>query len=408
MQNKMGAPLDGLRVVEFSSFVAGPLGGMTLAQLGADVIRVDPIQGGPDAGRWPLSTRSNKSLFWDGLNKCKRSVALDVRDPAGRELVVGLATAPGPHGGILLENQPGRGWLSRDALSNARSDCIHVHIDGSADGRPAVDYTVNPEVGLPWMSGPEDEAGPVNHVLPAWDLLTGATASVGLLSALRHRDATGQGRYIAISLADVALAGVAGMGWLTEAEERGDRERSGNHMYGAYGVDFATRDGQRIMVVALTSRQWKALVQTTGTAEVFTAVERSLGTDLMNEGARYTHREIITAVLKPWFAARDTAEIEAALDASRALWSRYRRTSDVVSDFRAGSVSQVLAEVDQPGTGPVISARSPLRLDAEYGPISAAPGLGEHTEEVLSEVLGLSPREVGTLRDQGIIRLAES
>lgn len=407
MQNDAGRPLNGLRVVEFSSFVAGPLGGMTLAQLGADVIRVDPLKGGPDSGRWPLSTRSNKSLFWDGLNKGKRSVTIDVRNPDGQDLLVGLATAPGPNGGVLLENQPGRGWLAPEALSAARADCIHVHIDGSADGRPAVDYTVNPEVGLPWMSGPEHEAAPVNHVLPAWDLLTGATASVGLLAALRHRDTTGEGRYIAISLADVALAGVAGMGWLTEVEERGDRERAGNYMYGAYGVDFATRDGHHFMVVALTSRQWKALMQATGTADVFTALESSLQIDLMDEGARYTHREVITAVLKPWFSSRDAAQIREELDASRALWSQYRRTSDVVSDFRAGSVSDVLAEVDQPGTGPVISARSPLRLDAQYGPTSTAPQLGEHTEQVLSEVLGLSTTELGRLGDDGVIRLPE-
>lgn len=395
--------LDGLRVIEFSSFVAGPLGGMTLAQLGADVIRVDPINGAPDAHRWPLSAKSNRSLFWDGLNKGKRSVAIDVRSPAGQELLVGLAAAPGPQGGILIENQPGRSWLAPEALRQVRSDCIHVHIEGHADGRPAVDYTINPEMGVPWMTGPENSAGPVNHVLPAWDLLTGATASIGLLAALRHRDLTGEGRYIAISLADVALAGLASMGWLTEAEERGGRDRTGNYLYGAYGIDFATRDGERVMVVALTGRQWKVLVQATGTAAVFAALETALDINLADEGVRYLHRETLTAVLKPWFAARDMEEVERALNGVGALWSRYRHPSEVVTDFRAGTSSGVLAEVDQPGTGPVISSRSPLRLDAGYGPTASAPHRGEHTEQVLSEVLGLTAREIGKLRNDGVI-----
>ena len=103
-----GGVLGGLRVVEGSAFVAAPLGGMTLAQLGADVIRFDQIGGGLDHQRWPLAA-DGQSLFWAGLNKGKRSIQLDLRSPDGRELAVALVTAPGEQAGLFLTNFPARG-----------------------------------------------------------------------------------------------------------------------------------------------------------------------------------------------------------------------------------------------------------------------------------------------------------
>ena len=114
----MPGVLNGLRVIEGSAFVAAPLGGMTLAQLGADVIRFDPIAGGLDRHRWPV-TEQGASLFWAGMNKGKRSVRIDLTSPRGRELVTELITAPGPDCGLFLTNFPARGFLDYDALGIA-------------------------------------------------------------------------------------------------------------------------------------------------------------------------------------------------------------------------------------------------------------------------------------------------
>ena len=103
----MSGVLEGLRVIEGSAFVAAPLGGMTLAQLGADVIRFDQIGGGLDNTRWPLA-ENGQSLFWAGLNKGKRSIQLDLRTEEGRELVAALVTAPGDDAGLFLTNFPAR------------------------------------------------------------------------------------------------------------------------------------------------------------------------------------------------------------------------------------------------------------------------------------------------------------
>ena len=158
--------LAGLRLVEASAFVAAPSGGMALAQLGAEVIRIDPPGGGLDYRRWPV-TADNASLFWAGLNKCKRSVVIDTAREEGRELAMALVCAPGADAGLLLTNLPPRGWLSYEALSRRRPDLIQLTVQGTRSGGSAVDYTVNPTLGLPGITGPLDRAGPVNHVLPA-------------------------------------------------------------------------------------------------------------------------------------------------------------------------------------------------------------------------------------------------
>ena len=394
----MNRPLNGLQVVECASFVAGPTGGMTLAQLGASVIRIDPLGGGSDHLRWPVD-RAGESFYWASLNKGKRSVAVDMRADEGRELVLGLVSAAG----VLVDNVVGRRWMSHEALTARRADLIHVRVQGYPDGRPAVDYTVNAEVGIPQITGTEEGAAPVNHVLPAWDLVAGLSVSTAVLAALFARATTGEGTFVELALSDVALAGVANLGWLSEAAERGtERPRHGNHVYGSFGVDFACSDGQRVMVVALTPGQWSALTSVTGTNEVFAALEQALSADLTEEAERYRLRDTIAAVLKPWFLARDSKTVSDELDAARVLWGRYQGMTDVVAAHRIGAHA-VLADLTlQDGTSG-ITARSPIRFDGDHGDAGATPVLGRETDEVLAEVLGLSAAEIGGLHDRGVV-----
>jgi 2-methylfumaryl-CoA isomerase len=387
-------PLQGLRVIECASFVAAPSACLTLAQLGADVIRVDPIGGAADYRRWPVAP-TGTSLYWTALNRGKRSVTVNMRSDEGRELVTALVA----EAGIFVDNAVGRRWLSYENLSARRRDLIQLHLQGRPDGTPAVDYTVNAEVGVPTITGRESDAAPVNHVLPAWDLLTGMTVTTGVLAALHERTQTGKGAYIELALADVAAAGVANLGWLGEAQLRGtERPKHGNHVYGSFGIDFETSDGQRVMVVALTEGQWHALRKVTGTEAVFSALEPALDVDLNQEADRYRIRETIAAILRPWFAARPLAEVSKDLDSARVLWGRYRGMPEV-----AASVSGVLSTVDQPGIGEVPSARSPLRWHGAYGETAVASALGEDTDQVLGEVLGLPAPEIGRLRDGGVV-----
>ncbi|WP_067674458.1 CoA transferase [Nocardia miyunensis] len=396
------APLSGLRVVECASFVAGPTGGMTLAQLGAEVIRIDPVGGGSDHLRWPLGP-DGQSYYWTSLNKGKRSVSIDMRSDAGRELVLALIGAPGPDSGILVDNVVGRRWMANSVLTAQRPDLIHLRVQGYPDGRPAVDYTVNAEIGVPQLTGGDPGGVPVNHVLPAWDLIAGLTVSTGVLAAVHDRSRTGRGAYLELALADVALAGVANLGWLSEVADRGsDRPRHGNHLYGSFGSDFACADGVRVMVVALTEGQWDALCKATGTEHVFAALEPALEVDLAREADRYRLRETIAAVLRPWFEAREFSCVSEELDAARVVWGRYTAMTDVVAAHRDGG-HPVLADVRLPGASEAITARSPMRWDGHYGEPGEAPALGRDTEAVLGEVLGLSTAEIGRLAADGVI-----
>jgi 2-methylfumaryl-CoA isomerase len=394
------APLDGLTVLEVSSFVAAPLGGMTLAQLGADVIRVDPVGGAADVGRWPLAP-SGVSLYWTGLNKGKRSVTLNFRDRQGQDLLGELLAASGPGGGIVLTNA-GQGWLGYPALARIRPDLIHLQIQGHRDGRRAVDYTVNAATGFPFITGPEGLEGPVNHVLPAWDVACGLYAAIGLLAAERRRARTGAGSAITLALADVALAVAGHLGYLAEVQVNGtERPRIGNHLYGGLARDFATADGERVMVIVLTRRHFADLAAATGLDGVFAELERLLGADFGEEGDRYRHRKVIAALLEPWFAGRALAEVEQGLAGTSVLWSRYRRFTDLVTDGTLAA-SPLLAEIDQPGVGRLLAPGSPLATDGTTGP-RPAPALGADTAAVLTGLLGLSAADIWALTERGII-----
>src|SRR5260370_15022654 len=226
----MGAGiLAGLRVVEISAFIAAPLGGATLAAMGADVIRVDPPGGGVDIGRWPL--HRGRSLYWAGLNLGKRSVTIDMRHSAGEEKVAKLITAPGEGGGIFLTNLPVSGWNSYEELKKLRADLIMLVITGSRDGGTAVDYTVNAALGFPYVTGPEGTPSPVNHVLPAWDAMTGFLASTAILAAERHRRATGEGQLVELRPSGLGLSVAGHLGFIGEAGlEDGPPGRFRNHL----------------------------------------------------------------------------------------------------------------------------------------------------------------------------------
>lgn len=400
-------PLSGLRVVEGSAFVAAPSGGMALARLGAEVIRFDPIEGALDGGRWPLAP-SGVSLFWTGLNKGKKSVRVDIRRPEGRELVAAIITAPGPDAGIFLTNFPARGWLSYRELQRARGDLIMVELQGNSDGSSEVDYTVHPATGFPWATGPAYVNEPTNSLLPSWDLLLGVNAALAILAAERVRSRTGAGDLIQIALSDVALGTVGDLGRIAQAELGGsDVARDGNYLYGSFGHDFATKDGRRLMVVALTTRQWEALMTVTGLGMRFDELARFLNVDLDTEGARYECREFIASVLRPWFAAHTLAELREKLSGTGVSWGPYQTFAQLVGeDHRCSPLNPMFERIEQPGVGQVLTARSPLRwLETEMPPPLPAPQPGQHTEEVLTQVLGLGQSEISRLVEDGVVAL---
>ena len=396
----MSGILEGLTVVEGSAYVAAPLGGMTLAQLGAVVIRFDDLRGGLDHTRWPLAA-DGQSLFWAGMNKGKRSLSVNLRSPAGRELVSELIA----RAGAFLTNFPARGWLAYETLTERREDLVMVHLKGNRDGTSEVDYTVNPATGFPWATGPRNLTEPLNSVLPAWDIAMGELSAVGLLAADRYRQRHGVGQLVEVALSDVAFAVVGHLGRVAEAQLRARDypRRDGNYLYGAFGHDFVTRDERHVMVVALTNRQWESLLEVTGTHQQMDKIKEATGVDLDTESGRFEDRDLIAAILRRWFAARDLSEIRAAFAGTGVSWGPYQTFGQLVAEDPR-LANEMWEQVEHPGVGSYLMPGTPLDFSAvPRGPVRRAPQLGEHNEEVLSELLGLSASEIGRLRDDGVI-----
>ena len=408
--------LQRVRIVESSAFIAAPLAGMTLAQYGADVIRVDPIGGGIDYGRLPLKP-GGRSLYWTGLNKGKRSIAVDLRRPEGRELVQALAIAGGDEGGLLLTNLAWE-WLSHAVLAARRADMITCTICGNADGSTAVDYTVNCATGFPAITGGGSIEAPVNNVVPAWDLACAYQAAFALLAALDRRRSSGRGAELRLALSDVAFAALSHLGMIAEAEVLDEERPSlGNHVYGAFGRDFATSDGRRIMIVGISAGQWKALLRASRLDAQMSELESRMALDFTREGDRYRAREEIAAVVADWCAKQRLEGIARVFDEHRVCWGLYRTVRDLVAHDPRVAVPDEAAQnsarapdrslfelLDTPGVGRHRATGTPVRVAAEVrGLTRPAPLLGQHTDEVLESVLGLDCASVGRLHDAGIV-----
>ncbi|MBT5220963.1 MAG: 2-methylfumaryl-CoA isomerase [Woeseia sp.] len=401
--------LSGMRVVEGSAFIAAPSGGMTLAQLGADVIRFDPIGGGIDYRRWPV-TENNESIYWHSLNKGKRSIAVDFKKPEGRELLTQLITAPGDGCGLFLTNFPARGWLSDKKLRAHREDLIYLNLTGDRHGGSALDYTVQSRIGLPYLTGAATGDDPINNPLPAWDLIAGQHIALGLLAAERNRLRSGKGQFVKLALADVALATLGHLGYIGEVMvNNAERNPIGNHIFGSFGRDFKCRDGGRVMLVGVSANQWQAILKVTGMSETVARLGESRELDFNHEGDRYTGREEICKLLEPWFAERDFATVAEQLEAAGACWGKYQSVSELVhNDPDCSTDNPLFEKIEQPGIGEYLVPHNPLSFTAaDRSHVRPAPRLGQHTDEILTEILGMSSAEIGRYHDAGIVAGAE-
>ncbi|MBU2588155.1 MAG: CoA transferase [Alphaproteobacteria bacterium] len=402
--------LTDLSIIEVSSFVASPTAGLYCAQMGAEVIRVDHKAGGLDYNRY-LLTREGRSLSWENLNRAKKSVALDLQSGEGRELCLELATTTGQ----LITNLPEQSFLAHAVLQARRADMISLRIMGWHDGRQAMDFTVNAASGYPLMCGPEDwdadTAPPVNQVLPAWDFITGAYCAFAMLAALHHRGRTGEGNEVRVPLGDVAIGTLANSGAMAEMLYRGaNRERLGNAIWGAFGRDFRSRDGVRFMVAALTPKQWRGLVTAFGLQQRIAALEADLGVRFADgDIPRFQHRAALFALFQQAADGFDYAALAARMAAEGCTFERYRTAYEAANDPALVADNPLFGPAPANPSGfDYPATRSFANLPGrDAGDPAPAPYLGEHTEEVLADKLGLSSGTIGRLVDAGTVALSD-
>lgn len=406
--------LADLSVIEVSSFVASPTIGLYCAQMGAEVIRVDHKAGGLDYDRYML-TEEGRSLSWENLNRGKKSVALDLRSGEGRELCAELARKTG----TLVTNLPEQSFLSHAKVAEGRDDMVSLRIMGWHDGRQAMDFTVNAASGYPLMCGPEEwdpgpdglGAPPVNQVLPAWDFITGAYGAFALMAAVHHRTRTGEGSELRIPLGDVAIGTMANSGAMAEMLFRGaNRERLGNAIWGAFGRDFRSRDGERFMVAALTPKQWDGLVAAFGIERQIASLENELSVRFADgDTPRFNHRKPLFALFQSAAEKHDYADLADRLAQHGCTFERYRTMHQAANDpVLVGNNPLFGPSPANPSGFEYPATRSfAKRHGHDAGDPAPAPYLGEHSEQVLAERLGLSSGAIGQLVDAGTVALSD-
>lgn len=407
----MSGALSHLRVLDLSRVLAGPWCGQNLADLGAEVIKVERPRVGDDTRHWgPPYLRddegrdTSEAAYFLSANRNKQSLTLDFTQTEGQRLVRELASKSD----ILIENFKVGGLaaygLDYASLKAINPRLIYCSITGFGQSGPyakraGYDFMIQGLGGLMSLTGHPDSGdggGPVKVGVALTDILTGLYATVAVLAALAHREKTGEGQHIDMALLDVQVACLANqaMNYLTTGVSP---KRLGNaHPNIVPYQAFPTADGDLILTVGNDSQFRKF-------CEVAGHVEWGSDPRFSSNGQRVAHRAELIPLIRQVTVFRTTAEWVSVLEAAGVPCGPVNDLEQVFAD------PQVIArglriDLPHPLAGSTPQVASPLRLSAspvEYR--QAPPLLGEHTERVLSDVLGLDTSQIAVLRSQGVI-----
>jgi crotonobetainyl-CoA:carnitine CoA-transferase CaiB-like acyl-CoA transferase len=397
-------PLAGLRVLELSTVLAGPYCAMVLADLGSDVIKVEPPEGDPTRGYGPpwigpaQAGGERIAAYYLSVNRNKRSLRLDLHQEAGLEVVRRLIA----RSDVLIENfRPGgleRLGLGDDALQALNERLVHLSItgygpDGPDAARPGFDFVAQAVGGLMSVTGFAAEAGgqPTKVGVAISDVVTGLLGAVGILAALR----AGVGQRIDISLLEATLATLINQAQNAFATGAQPARRGNAHPNIVPYETFATADGE-IAVAVATERQWPRLCSALGMTEL--ADDPRFATN----DVRVRNRDELRPLLAASFASRPSADWLAALDAAQVPCGP---VNDVLAAFdqQQARARQMRVDVEHPVLGSMPQVGVPFKLSATPASIrSAPPMLGEHSADILAE-LGYSLGDIEDLRSEGVI-----
>ncbi|HSE03482.1 MAG TPA: CoA transferase [Methylomirabilota bacterium] len=393
-------PLDGVRILAVSQFGAGPFGTQMLADLGAEVIKIeDPGVGGDSARYVPPFQGEADSPYFQSFNRGKRSVSLNLRHPDGQAVFHDLVRVSDAVFNNARGDLPDKLGLTYNALRevNPRIVCCSLTGYGRTGPRaaePAFDYLVQGYAGYMAVTG-EPDGPPGKCGVSVIDFAGGYAAMVGLMVGLFDAQRTGVGRDLDISLLDTAVSMLSYFAvWTLNRDWIADRTRNSAHQTLVPAQNFATRDGW-IVVFCNKEKFWRDLVETLGAPEL--ADDSRFGTF----ADRFAHKDALLPLLQARFATRTTGDW---LDRLRG-----RVPCAPVNDVRQALADpQVLArdmvvEVEHPDFGTLREVRSPIRTEGEIRQPARAPRLGEHTEEILREVLGYGDGTITRLRSSGAI-----
>ncbi len=393
------APLQGVRVIAVEVYGAGPFGTAHLADLGAEVIKIEQRAGGGDVSRavGPYFLGEGDGHFFQSLNRNKKSLTLDLKKPQGREVLLKLAATADGLMGNLRGDQPEKLGLRYEDLSkiNPKIVCAHLSAygrDGTRKHWPGYDYLMQAEAGWLSMTG-EPDAPPTRMGLSVVDYSGGTTCALALLAGILEARRTGSGRDLDVSLYDTAMhqLNYPAAWYLNEGLVTGRAPRSA-HPSIAPSQLYRTRDGW-IFVMAQTQRFWELLCGKLGRPDLVA------NPDFIDMAARGKNRASLTEILDLEFGRRASVQWLEILGGSVPCGPVYDMAQALENAyFRERGGVQVFDHPDRPGFKLVAS---PFRI-GEPLPARPAPKLGQHTEALLQE-LGFSPAEIFELKNEKII-----
>lgn len=404
-------PLAGIRVLDMTRVIAGPFAGQILGDLGADVVKIERRGEGDDIRRiappWLKDEQGrdrDESTYSQAVNRNKRSLTVDYAQPAGAQLLRELATKAD----VLVENyrtgtlaQYGLGYEDLKAINPRLIYCSLTGFGqtGPYSSRSGYDYLVQAMAGVMSVTGPRDGqpgAGPTRIGVPIADTTAGLFAAIGVLAALQHRHVSGQGQHIDVSLFESQMATLMNTfsAWFNGGVELG---RTGNDHpsaapYGVYEVD----DGF-LLVATFNHREFTRLAAAVGHPEW------SEDARFARNSARVANRAELAGLLTQALAGRSKAEWVDMLNAATVSCGPINSMADLEHDAQVIARGLVVP-MTHPVNGVIRTVASPLRMSespVEYR--IAPPRIGEHTEEVLQDWLGLAEPQCAALREQGAI-----
>ena len=396
----MGAALEGIKVLDLTRVLAGPWATMTLGDLGAEIWKIEQPGAGDDTRGWMPPSVEGISTYYLGANRNKKSLAVDIGTAEGREIIVALAR----QADILVENfRPAslrKFKLTYDDLKAINPRLIVCSISGYGRGheqeeRPGYDFIIQAESGFMAITG-ERDGEPMRLGVAFIDLVTGMNAVQAVLAALYMRERSGEGQWLDIGLNDSALFLLANVasGYLNTGREHG-RYGNAHPSIAPYQI-FACADGRIAIAV--------------GTDEQFRRFCRVIGLPELAEDPRYTtnrkrteHRDTLLPLLERHFSGLKLAGTLADLHAAGVPAGDVRSVGQALTSDIA-QLRRSVVSVPAPTIGTFRSVRSPLRMSASpTREPTPPPAVGEHTDAVLAEHLGLQPEQIARLRATGAI-----
>lgn len=393
-------PLHGIRVVDFTQLMAGPLCSMLLADLGAEVVKVEPPEGDGMRALGETSIGGEASFFLS-LNRNKRSVVVDLKTPGGRVIVQRLAE----RADVVLENfRPGtaeRLGIDYDSFRKLNSGLVYCAIsgfgrEGPRSKRPALDPVIQAMSGLMQLTG-TPESGPLRTGFPLADFVTPLLATIGILSALHARRETGRGQLVDLSMLDATIfATMPREGYYFATGQ--EPERLGNEHYEIVPLNvYEAGDGRHLLVIAHSEKFWLALVAGLGEPELAEDFRFKTNAD------RLRHRAELNQRLAARFREASLEEWTRRLGEAGALFAPVRSLREVFADpdVRRGMV----VELPHPTAGQIRVLGNPIKFSATPAEVrTPPPRLGQHTRDLLRE-LGYSDADITGLAAQGAVRV---